>query len=453
MFKGIFYKLVSMALVVVFLFFSPACSFCSSAGSGLITPGEYWRLMKNTISYIGTQIGTVFSGSVQDLILNEQAFKEWAADRYTNGVDGTPWNLEDYYTKECVRNPDGTFTLSDKLVDDTVAWIKEVLDTNSGYYLVKTKSLNNVSPAEFNNKYYYDAFVRMVKDCNLFYFIGCSSSNLSYSILDGYKLVFTSHAVSSGTYNDMQSYNDNWNEVKLHFMYLDENGVVTEGSNYSYTLKLDRVVTENGDYIKVFKTYNHMKEYNVGFQPYYVGEKYLNYDSSQDNSIKVDSDTLNNNNWVTNNNDVYNNVSNTVINNNTTNITNGGSGLTEEEIKNIVDSILDSYKPDSGGGSDSGDGGGSGGGDGGSSGGLTAILEALGKLLDFLLTAIGKALSVVLDFLTKALGLLDGLSGFTGPFTAFLSAIMPFIPQEVWDVIIAGMTLSVIAVGLKIFKS
>lgn len=462
MFKGRFYKPVSIILSVMVLFFSPICSFCSSAG--FLTPGEYWNAFKNTMSYIGTQIGTVFSGSSQNLILNEQAFKEWAADRYANGYDGTSWNLEDYYTKECIRNSDGTFTLSDRLVDDCVAWIKEVLDTNSGYYLVKTKGLNNVSPAEFWSKTSYNNFISLFDSNEMVLFYSVSSTQFpgegyvpyfEYFILDGYDFVFTSYSVSSGLYNQFSIYDD-WRKVKTKNKRLHDNGVVHDSVQIE-NLDLDQFVTKNGDYIKFFKNDAAMKEYDIGFQPYYAGDRYLNYDSSQDNSVVVDNDTLNNNNWVTNNNDVYNNVSNTVINNNTTNITNGGSGLTEEEIKNIVDSILDSYKPDSGGGSGGGDngssGGGSGNGDGGSSGGLAAILEALGKLLDFLLTVIGKILGVILDFLTGALNLLDGLSGFTGPFVAFLSGIMPFIPQEIWDVIIAGFTLSIITMGIKIFKN
>lgn len=454
MYKKKYYHYVSIILLTVFLFFSPICSFCSSAG--FLTPGEYWNAFKNTMSYIGTQIGTVFSGSAQDMILNEQAFKEWAADRYANGYDGTSWNLEDYYTKECIRNPDGTFTLSDRLVDDCVAWIKEVLDTNSGYYLVKTKGLNNVSPAEFRSKTNYNNFLSLFDSADMVFFYSVSSTQfpdegyvpyVEYFILDGYDFVFTSYSVSSGLYNQFSIYDD-WQKVKTKNKRLHDNGVVHDSVQIE-NLGLDQFVTKNGDYIKFFKNDAAMKEFDVGFQPYYVGDKYLNYDSSQDNSITVDSNILNNN-WVTNNNQIYNETSNTVINNNTTNITNGGSGLTEEQIKDIVDSVLDKYKPDSGG-SDSGDGGGSGSGDNGG-GGLTAILEALGKLLDFLLTLIGKLLSVILDFLTKALGLLEGLTAFTGPFATLLSGLMPFVPSELWDVIIAGITLSVIAVVIKAWK-
>lgn len=456
MIKDRFYRCMSIMLSVLFLFLSPAFSFTSAA---LFTPGEHWEMMKNAISFIGTEIGTVFSGSMQDILLNYEAFTAWVADRYREGYDGTPWNLEEYYTKECIRNPDGTLTLSDRLVDDTVAWIKEVLDTNSGYYLVKTKGLNNVSPSEFWSKTSYENFLSLLDSNYIIYFDGVGSNHFpdegyvpyfTYFILDGYDFTFTSYAVSSGLYHQFHIYKD-WEKKKTLNKRLHDNNVVHDTVQLE-VLSIDRIVTRNGDYIKLFKTDSAMKEHDVGYQSYYAGDKFLNYDSGQDNSITVDSDTLNNNNWITNNSNIYNDISSTVINNNNTNITNGGSGLTEGQIKDIVDSVLDKYKPDSGG-SDSGDGGGSGSGDnGGSGGGLTAILEALGKLLDFLLTLIGKLLSVILDFLTKVLGLLEGLTAFTGPFATLLSGLMPFVPSELWDVIIAGITLSVIVVVIKAWK-
>lgn len=452
-------RIIAILLSVCFFALSPAVTVHAETiggGAGQMTPGEIWNQTKNAIAFAGTQLGAVFSGTAQDLVLNQAAFDAWMKDRYVNGYDGTPWNAADYYTKECIRNPDGTLTLSDRFVDDAVAWMKEVIDTNCGYYLVKTVAVNNISPALFKNRESYNLFLGLVDSYEVAtYSLNSSYTFFSYGILNDCQFVFHDE-----TQLFVDIYKD-WKKYSYDFIQKNEDGTeknmgVRSLSYVAYfgSNQFQGLVTQNGSYVKVFKTVDAAKEDSIGYQPYYCTQKFQEYNEGDDNSITVDEKTFNSSNWVTNNSNIYNDTSQTIINNNTDNT----SGMSQSEIMELVDRLLEEFKKDNSGSDDSGgSGGGSDGGSdsgGGSSGnGIGAIIEGLGKLLDFLLAAIGKLIGLVSEFLTKALGLLDGLAGLTGPFAALLADLMPFVPEELWDVIIAGITLSVIVMIIKAFKN
>lgn len=454
-------RIIAILLSVCVFALSPAVTVHAETiggGAGQMTPGEIWSQTKNAIAFAATQLGAVFSGTAQDLVLNQAAFDAWMEDRYVNGYDGTPWNAADYYTKECIRNPDGTLTLSDRFVDDAVAWMKEVIDTNCGYYLVKTVAVNNISPALFKSRESYNLFLGLVDSYEVAtYALNSSYTFFSYGILNDCQFVFHDE-----TQLFVDIYKD-WKKYSYDFIQKNEDGTeknvgVRSLSYVAYfgSNQFQGLVTQNGSYVKVFKTVDAVKEDTVGYQPYYCTQKFQEYNEGDDNSITVDEKTFNSSNWVTNNSNIYNNTSQTIINNNTDNTTTGG--MSQSEIMELVDRLLEEFRKDNSGSDNSGDsGGGSGGGSdsgGGSSGnGIAAIIEGLGKLLDFLLAAIGKLIGLVSEFLTKALGLLDGLAGLTGPFAALLADLMPFVPEELWDVIIAGITLSVIVMIIKAFKN
>lgn len=462
-------RIIAILLSVCILAVSPAVTVHAETiggGAGQMTPGEIWNQTKNAIAYAATQLGAVFSGTAQDLVLNQAAFDAWMEDRYVNGYDGTPWNAADYYVKECIRNPDGTLTLSDRFVDDAVAWMKEVIDTNCGYYLVKTKSAKNVSPSEFVEKLFYDFFLQGLAEHGTFYLVNFPHTAMTadrgvftcmdFAYMEGCKYIFTNSAVSSGRYDCMWAMDADWKQYKVAKRCLFDDSTVDDNVGTIQDFYVDRLYTQDGGYIKVFKTDGAAKEDTVGYQPYYCSQKFQEYNEGDDNSITVDEKTFNSSNWVTNNSSIYNNTSQTIINNNTDNTTTGG--MSQQEIMELVDRLLEEFKKDNSGSDNSGGSGdGSGGGSdssGGSSGnGIAAIIEGLGKLLDFLLAAAGKLIGLVSEFLTKALGLLDGLAGLTGPFAALLADLMPFVPEELWDVIIAGITLSVIVMIIKAFKN
>lgn len=454
-------RIIAILLSVCVFALSPAVTVHAETiggGAGQMTPGEIWSQTKNAIAFAATQLGAVFSGTAQDLVLNQAAFDAWMEDRYVNGYDGTPWNAADYYTKECIRNPDGTLTLSDRFVDDAVAWMKEVIDTNCGYYLVKTVAVNNISPALFKSRESYNLFLGLVDSYEVAtYALNSSYTFFSYGILNDCQFVFHDE-----TQLFVDIYKD-WKKYSYDFIQKNEDGTeknvgVRSLSYVAYfgSNQFQGLVTQNGSYVKVFKTVDAVKEDTVGYQPYYCTQKFQEYNEGDDNSITVDEKTFNSSNWVTNNSNIYNNTSQTIINNNTDNTTTGG--MSQSEIMELVDRLLEEFRKDNSGSDNSGgSGGGSDGGSdsgGGSSGnGIAAIIEGLGKLLDFLLAAAGKLIGLVSEFLTKALGLLDGLAGLTGPFAALLADLMPFVPEELWDVIIAGITLSVIVMIIKAFKN
>lgn len=75
---------------------------------------------------------------------------------------------------------------------------------------------------------------------------------------------------------------------------------------------------------------------------------------------------------------------------------------------------------------------------------ITALFGAVSKILG----AIIEGLATLITNITDALG---SLSGLTGEFGDFLKAIFVFIPDEIIDVLILGVTLCVFAAVIKIF--
>ena len=149
----------------------------------------------------------------------------------------------------------------------------------------------------------------------------------------------------------------------------------------------------------------------------------------------------------------WNDTSNTIINNIENNYY-GDDGISETDIVKLIEELLEKFNkensdnPRDPGGDEPG--GPCGDEPGGS--GIEDFFDGFMKILDFLLSAIGKFLEVLGTFLSSALSLLSGLSGLTASFTGLLSELMPFMPQELWDIILAGVALSMIVVVVKAFR-
>lgn len=401
------------------------------------TAGELGELFKQTLSFAATQVGCFFSGSAQELVMNWEAYLAWERDRYAEGYDGTEWDAAEYFTKEVVRNEDGTFTLSDRIMDDYVEYTKEVLDANSGYYLVKTIAKNNIDPSFcFTYKSDYDLFCSKFDESDIFY-IYCNSGYWDYADMTGCDFV-----LYNNTY--IRSYKE-WVLYKADKLRYS-NGEYKDTYSLDYiriTDGAEGIVTEKGSYIKVFKSVDAMKNYQAGYQPYYAGRDFLSYDSNNDNSVTVGGDYFTGNNWYEDNSSYYNDSSTTIINN-------YGSGITEDQLQDIVDALLDEIKKDKDASS------GSTGNDNNSGGfgsGLAALMDGLGEFVNFLLELLGKVIGLVSTFLTSCMNLLEGLTAITGPFASLLSSLMSWVPQEYWDVIIAGMSAAIGIALWKMFKS
>lgn len=101
----------------------------------------------------------------------------------------------------------------------------------------------------------------------------------------------------------------------------------------------------------------------------------------------------------------------------------------------------------------SGDSSGSGSGGSSSSGeGLDALLDGIRDIFDTLGSIVGTLLSSISDFLNSAIESLSLFEDFSSGFAGFLGQAFSFIPQEIWSVIGAGITLMIIAAFIKLLK-
>ena len=200
------------------------------------------------------------------------------------------------------------------------------------------------------------------------------------------------------------------------------------------------ILTSTPSQVRIYKTLSDLKTYSVGQRPYYVTEKFVNYDSTVDNSTTITQTEIDNS--IT-----YGDVYNYIINN-----YDNPDGLTEAELIAILEKYF-------GGSDDDDDGGGSGSGgssddddDGGGSG-LSGFLDGLGALGDALLAIIGK----LLEYVGKAIELLSGtitkvIDLVPSTITAILGTIFSFFPQEWMTAIELALVLGVVIGIVGIFK-
>lgn len=200
----------------------------------------------------------------------------------------------------------------------------------------------------------------------------------------------------------------------------------------------------DGGYIRVWKSVDDYLAFNVGQQPYYTSSDWNSYDYAADNTTTMSGTFVSNatNGGVVNN---YYNIVQTAIDDQNTDGT-----LTEDEIQTIVDDTADEIKTDNNtdtsAGTDSDDS------DDSSGGGVAAVIEGIGKFFDTLLNLIGKIIGVISDFGNSVLELFDSFTVFTDGFSGFLSGTFGFIPEELWNVIISGITLMALLAVIKFLK-
>ena len=202
-------------------------------------------------------------------------------------------------------------------------------------------------------------------------------------------------------------------------------------TSYSYAYY---PLTDGSRTIRVYKTLEDLKSYSVGQRPYYVTDKFQDYDINGDNSCILSESDLSNGS-------VYGDVYNYIINN-----YDNPDGLTEDELRDI----LDDYFNNSGGGSGSS---GNDSGSGSSGNGLLDFLGGLGSIGDAILSILGK----LMEYIGKALDLIGGtvtkvIDIIPKNITALLGALFPFFPEEWLTAIELGLVLAVIVGIVGLFK-
>lgn len=386
---------------------------------------------------------------------------------------GGTFNIASNFTEEGFHNYlfDSTaieygkkYTVEDELVEAVRATYDATIEKEDlGYYYINTLSPQNVKPSWFKDQQSYENFKSYIKSSEKFTFInyeckyGYVSSEPSFDsdarwqIFENDKSIYlVCKDISNGSY--IYFYGLDWNKYKLRysnikcgddftlrnindFNALNSTSEINYLGNcaYGYYLGVSRplslIFSKDGRKMIVFKEDDALKNYLGGYREAYTNI-YYDYSTSNDNSFTVSGDYFLNNGQY----------SHDIISNNISNTDNSGDTITEETINNIVGdtitNITNNYY-----GSGSGSGSGSNSGDNsGSGGGLSSLVGGIGDLLNFVVTLVGEVISLLANFFTQILNLLGTFKDSSGDFVGFLQDFFVFVPDDIWKVILLGIT-------------
>lgn len=229
--------------------------------------------------------------------------------------------------------------------------------------------------------------------------------------------------------NTCYEYELSGNTIETNYYIIKNDGMKLLSNSTFFTKDsyFNRIFTTDGRDIRIYKTLEDFKNYSVGTRPYYITDKFQDYDINGDNSCIVTESDLSNGS-------VYGDVYNYIINN-----YDNPDSLTEDELRDILNDYLGQ-----GSGTGNGNGNNNGTGNSGSGSGLSGFLSGLGSIGDAILSILGK----LLEYVGKAIELLSGtvtkvIDLIPSNITNLFGALFPFIPEE-WK---TGIELS-IAIGV-----
>ena len=381
------------------------------------------------------------------------------------------------------QDDDGNVTYSDEVSDLFHGYIQDYLDSNCGYMLIGTMTVDDIAPSYFSSEEAYNNFKSTVNSFDIIHVSLLSDGKLRlsyiptsnlYTALDFSVLDFRSEGVyyyyaAADGYYPFSFYvlEDDWS---FHYPYY----LRTAGSSSDYSdLSLDAsyslsdldvntskkhtnctfslfesnyfysIFTKDGRNIKLWNNLDAFKNYDVGYQPYYVTNTWNSYNSADDNSVTLTQQEFQY--YTDNSTTIYQNIQNNIDNS-------SDSDLTEQDVQDIVDDAVDKIKDEinNGSGDDSGNGSTSDNDAGGS--GIGDLFDGIGKIFDTILSLLGKFFGVVADFTQSILDLFSGFTTFTDGFSQFLAGAFGFIPAEIWNVIQAGLSLMVLAAIIKFLR-
>lgn len=304
-----------------------------------------------------------------------------------------------YIPKECVDE------LHDSLKDD--ANITKL----QGYYLLESNlSKNDVKGAYLSNYYpesvsVYQSFVDEYSNYNMYVSdVRLSTTYDSITVVliptDNVYLYVSSYASGSQGVNlpfNISILDSELNSFKFKYirMYHNRGSSSIEGVlDYMSSF----VSPNNSDFygycgqpLKIFYTLSDLQIYlnqlkGIGSQKIYISQKFYDYQSSD---LNINVNTYQSTNWTTQNQNIYNDI---VNNRNETLVNNEVDVLTDVDLQTIIDTTIQKYIFQSGGGS--GDGGG-GSGDNPGSGGTLVIPDETQNLLEQIYSVLSTTLNWV----------------------------------------------------------
>lgn len=318
-----------------------------------------------------------------------------------------------------------------KMLDVSSAWnnkgqydtVKEFMSQGDGYYI----GYNN----NYQNKV-SKTFLIYVPNVN----IGLIGQTTGGIISSGFGISYN--------WNFIQSYNTLKSIPNVNQYEILANGTITGNTvqqigNISTTKNITKLPDTNSPYaiftssdtnqhVFLFTSNDAYKRYNSGSpQPYYYGSEGLQYPSGNVSSSSVNTSSVA---------DAYNQVTN--------NITSGMSG---QEVINLVDTILNHYNSSSGGSGGSG----SGGGHVIDFSSISALLASIGNLIGSLITGLAEGLTNIVNAINNVItSIRENLT--QGIIFEWLTELIAWLPVEIRTLVIALFTLTVIFACIKLVK-
>lgn len=355
---------------------------------------------------------------------------------------------EDYFdwVAKCLSvNDEGELIVNDELADAMYQAVNVYIEEYTGWYNYQTIDYKKFPSANFPSQGLYNAFLSYCSQ-------QLKGTDKTLVIMNTFnKLNNVYYFPISNALEDVEYYTSgtpttfcmgyitqDWNTISPNLYRMDDTGIAA--AIYTSVKYVHFGTTNSGTYlpitdgtrtVRVYKSLEDLKSYSVGQRPYYYTSKFQDYDINGDNSCIISESQLNGSS-------VYGDVINYIIE------YPDSDGLTEDELRDILDDYFKDKEDDDDSGSGSGGSGGSG--LGGFLDGIGAIGDALLGILGKLLEYVGKAIDLLSETVTKVIDIIPK------NITALLGGIFPFLPEEWLTAIELSLVLAVIVGIVRIFK-
>lgn len=408
-----------------------------------------------------------------DLSVEDMSFEEWVAMRL--GYDSETDEI----------------SVDNELVDLMYSACVTYIEENTGYIITKTadsKTLFKEYVQSFTTYSQYSTLLEYIEqnpDC-IFWFadnlrfsnrLDPNDNSITYSSaisfyvieLKNTDLIAEYYAYAKSYY--VSPYDKNWQSLKLKQYCIDDSGELHSLTEYAprvamflqgkdpnnpyyryYSYETPPIIdgvtnivlnlTGTGFFVshgekelRIYKSLDYLKQYSIDSRPYYITNDFSNYDSTIDNSTTITQTEIDNS--VTYG-DVYNYITNNYEN---------PDGLTEDELRAILEEYLSSIN-------NSGGSGGSGGSSDDSGGsGLSGFLDGLGSIGNAILAILGKLMEILGSAIELVTGsITDLITIIPNSVGELLGALFPVFPEEWIKAITLSLVLGVIVGIVRMFK-
>lgn len=245
------------------------------------------------LKYVLTQLGCLFGGDLDSMISNSQKFQQFSDDKIPTVDDGK-----------------GNVSIDNSVVNNIYNVANEELSKQNGYYvLTPAYDFDHVFSIIENVK--YGTFLRAQQELKVNYssaFMNSTKSTQFFAPQRQGKVYFYLNGSS------VFMADEEFNNVPFQRYGFDDNsgvGMTIYTGSYQNYWQWNSFQTQYAGYTtKVFYSFQDLKNYMINGGNFYTTSNFNNFNIYADNSLTINSNTLNNTNWSQTNNNIYQNIYN-----------------------------------------------------------------------------------------------------------------------------------------------